>query len=127
MKGRKGQVLGASSVKEEAVVVAPVDADSESSDSDSDTDGSLAQPQEQTLSASRIPGVQTNTALVKMIQQKRYIVSRKRQKENLAFLKVSNYYWIGGLVTHWSFHFSFFLFPTFLGRTNSMWCKATSF
>ena len=83
MKGRKGQVLSANSCT-------PKEEESESSDSDSDSDsiiiGFQAHPQE--LTARKVPGGEANTSLGKMIDQKRSIVCRKRQKENLAFLKV---------------------------------------
>jgi hypothetical protein len=90
MKGRKGQVqlsAKSSTPKEE-----DESKSSSESDSDSITIGSQAFPQE--LSARRrAPGGEANTTLGKMIDQKRSIVCRRRQKENLAFLKVSFIWW----------------------------------
>lgn len=87
MKGRKGQVLSAANKAEE-------DKSQSSSDSDSDSDsviiGSQAHPQELTARR-RVPGGEADTSLGKMIDQKRSIVCRKRQNENLAFLKVCTY------------------------------------
>jgi hypothetical protein len=89
MKGRKGQVqlsANSSTPKEEETE------SSSDSDSDSITIGSQAHPQELTARR-RVPGGEANTSLGKMIDQKRSIVCRRRQKENLAFLKVRTIWW----------------------------------
>ena len=88
MKGRKGQILISYNAKEEPTK-APAAKTSESSDSDSDSDGS------QVLSTGlNISKVTADLSLEEKIEQTRSIVSRRRQRENLAFLKVHLRYMI---------------------------------